>query len=102
MKAIRKGLESISDEYKDSKALTLRGPAGLFKAEEKHPLCWSLLAYCEKTKNNITSECPINVLTYHRKGNGQNITKLIASTKRLYHQIYQKYPNLKHLPLSNE
>lgn len=102
VKAIHKGLQIISNEYGDNKSLPLRGPAGLFKNEKKHPLCWGLLDYCQKNKNNLTSECPINILTYHRKGHGQNISKLIISTKRLYHQFYQKYPNLQYLPLSNE
>lgn len=106
VRAIRRGLGTISKEHKeeDTTSLQLRGPAGLFKAEQKHPLCWGLLAYCQENKieNDLISNCPVDILTYHRKGNGQNISELMITSQRLWQQILQKYPNLRDLPISNE
>lgn len=103
VKAVNKGLQTISKEQQEmvDSPLLLRGPAGLLKAEQKHPLCWGLLAYCGE-EHPPPEECPIGILTYHRKGTGQNISELMRSSKLLWQQILEKYPSLQALPISNE
>lgn len=62
------GLRSVERQYNLGYILKLRGPAGLFKQESKHKLCWGLLENC----NNFFSKCPIDIITFHRKGSGLN------------------------------
>lgn len=76
--------------------LSLRGPAGLFKSKEKHKLCWGLLNKC----NTNISECPIDVLTFHRKGQ-QSYNDIIIKTKQLLNIIYEDYKHLNELPFAN-
>lgn len=78
--------------------LPLRGPAGLFKSQIKHPLCWSVLKFC----NTYIESCPIDVLTYHRKGTGENATDVINNSENFLKILYEKYPQLHKLPIANE
>lgn len=91
------GLETISSDKNISKLL-LRGPAGLFKQIEKHPLCWGLLNECNANINN----CPLDIITYHRKGNGMlNVDDIIIDTKELFEMFREKYPKLMTKKFSN-
>lgn len=76
--------------------LLLRGPAGLFKSIEQHPFCWGLLNKCNL---NITY-CPINIITFHRKGFG-SANDVVDNTIQLLNDIKREFPNLKHLSYAN-
>lgn len=100
MTSIRQGLTQAGKRKSPSKDLyfPLRGPAGLFKSKDKHPLCWTLLAYC----NFYIKQCPIDILTYHRKGDGYiNNSLIIKNTSELLKNIFEEYPQLKKLDISN-
>uniref|UniRef100_A0A1A9WBI0 Glycosyl hydrolases family 39 N-terminal catalytic domain-containing protein n=1 Tax=Glossina brevipalpis TaxID=37001 RepID=A0A1A9WBI0_9MUSC len=92
--ALRRGL----DKVRQNPRFALRGPAGLFKNPENHPLCWTLLQLCD---TNI-SMCPIDIITYHRKGINENAGQLIEASKNLWSNIYIKFPTLIQLPISND
>lgn len=76
----------------------LAGPAGLFKDKQDHPLCWGLLERCDSIESN---GCPIQYISFHRKGNG-SAEQLLNNSILLLDDIYTKYRNLRHLPLANE
>ncbi|XP_053957949.1 alpha-L-iduronidase [Anastrepha ludens] len=95
--ALRKGLTDASRKPVDSLHLALRGPAGLFKSKSNHPLCWALLEACNSQINN----CPIEVLTYHRKGQGL-AAEVLETSRQLLKSIYAKYDNIKSMPVSND
>lgn len=74
----------------------LRGPAGLFKSIEHHPLCWGILKNC----NEDIESCPLDILTFHRKGQ-TTVEDILSETIDLLNGIYEKYPNLRNLPYEN-
>lgn len=76
--------------------LKLQGPAGLFKKQDHHALCWGLLNYC----NSNINECPIDVITYHRKG-FYSYKDILKNTELLIRDISRLYPNLFRLPYAN-
>lgn len=76
--------------------LKLYGPAGLFKQFDKHELCWGMLHRC----NANIHECPIDVITYHRKGI-HSANDILESTHKLIESISKMYPKLSHLPYAN-
>lgn len=94
--AVASGLTAASRRMKPVTKIPLRGPAGLFKSVNKHKLCYGLLAYCSA---NI-SICPIDIITFHRKGvNNEN--DILTETLSLLKLFSEKYPNLGHLPYAN-
>ncbi|XP_067625119.1 alpha-L-iduronidase isoform X2 [Eurosta solidaginis] len=95
--ALRKGLTTAGHRLNSSLHFTLRGPAGLFKLENKHPLCWALLQIC----NSKIDQCPIDVLTYHRKGQGL-ATDVLESSRQFLEKAYEKYANIRSIPISND
>ncbi|XP_039951538.1 alpha-L-iduronidase isoform X2 [Bactrocera neohumeralis] len=95
--ALRKGIKSAGHMSNKPLDLTLRGPAGLFKSKKNHPLCWSLIKNC----NDQINDCPINVLTYHRKGQGL-ATEVLEASSKLLKNIYANYYNINMLPVSND
>lgn len=74
----------------------LRGPAGLFKSVDKHKLCWGILKKC----NTDSNWCPLNTLTFHRKGQTSH-SEILNETISLLQLIYNDYPNLIHIPYAN-
>ncbi|XP_037810973.1 alpha-L-iduronidase [Lucilia sericata] len=92
------GLKIAGTRPVDSLHIPLRGPAGLFKTRSQHLLCWSVLEFC----NEYLESCPIETLTYHRKGSGENASVVLNNSKHLLKKIYEKYPNLQKLPISND
>lgn len=74
----------------------LRGPAGLFKSIDKHKLCWGILSKC----NSDIDWCPLNVITFHRKGQ-KSYSDILNDTISLIQLIHQNYPNLIHIPYAN-
>ncbi|XP_030384371.1 alpha-L-iduronidase [Scaptodrosophila lebanonensis] len=100
VRAIRRGLSNATGHRRRRKKQNyraLRGPAGLFKSHEHHPLCWQLLDVC----NRQLSQCPIDILTFHRKGHGE-AAEILNGTMELLQEIYQQYPNLRKLPVAND
>lgn len=90
------GLEAASRRMRPVTKLDLRGPAGLFKSLEKHQLCYGLLTHCSA---NI-SRCPIDIITFHRKGiNSSN--DILTETIELLEFFRKKYPNLVDMPYAN-
>lgn len=90
------GLRATERRTHPTMKLSLRGPAGLFKAHAKHPLCWGLLNQC----NINMSHCPIDVITFHRKGiNGSD--DILPETIALLKIIHETFPNLKDIPYAN-
>ncbi|ALC39744.1 CG6201 [Drosophila busckii] len=100
VQAVRRGLSQGSVRRKSRRQQhyrELRGPAGLFKAEQRHPLCWRLLELCEAQ----ISKCPIDILSYHRKGEDGSAAGIVNASLLLLQRIYEDYPQLKQLPVSN-
>lgn len=76
--------------------LKLSGPAGLFKQADKHELCWGMLHRC----NANIFECPIDVITYHRKG-VTSANDILENTIELIEKMTSMFPKLLHLPYAN-
>lgn len=76
--------------------LKLQGPAGLFKNQDRHALCFGLLDYC----NSNINDCPIDVITYHRKGQ-RSYKDILVETELLLRDLSRLYPNLFRLPYAN-
>lgn len=72
----------------------LGGPAGLFR-KENHPFCWNLLESCNR------GACPIQFISFHRKGNG-TAEGVLNGTLELLDLLHNKFPNLRELPIANE
>ncbi|CAG9806028.1 unnamed protein product [Chironomus riparius] len=87
----------LNSEHSSNKMLKLRGPAGLFKDIKKHKFCWIVLEIC----NQNISSCPVDILTFHRKGNGSSANEVIDSTLNLLQEISKKYPKLSKMKFSN-
>ncbi|XP_063222250.1 alpha-L-iduronidase isoform X2 [Bacillus rossius redtenbacheri] len=80
-----------------SPRLGLAGPAGLFKARARHPLCWGLLDLCAAQPRR----CPLDLLSFHRKGGGSEDSVLRGGV-RLALRLRSAYPALALLPLAND
>lgn len=76
--------------------ISLRGPAGLFKSAEIHKLCWGLIDNC----NTNISLCPIDVITFHRKGINSS-GDILTETIDLLEEFHTFFPNLNGMPFSN-
>lgn len=79
------------------KKLKLQGPAGLFKDFNKHIFCWNVLENCNKN----STACPIDIITFHRKGNGNSANEIIESSLYLLKEFRVKFPNLSKMKFSN-
>lgn len=93
---VSEGLKAAARRTKPIIEFELRGPAGLFKSIDKHHLCWGLLEYC----NSNISQCPMNVITFHRKGVSTS-SDIVVNTEDLIYEIHKTYPNLKQHPYAN-
>lgn len=80
-----------------TKKLRLRGPAGLFKDYDKHNFCWNSLENC----NRNISECPIDIITFHRKGNGNDVNEIMDKSLDLLKEFSVRFPNLSRMKYSN-
>lgn len=74
------------------------GPAGLFKSVDKHPLCWGLLEMCNRLNQN---ECPLQYISFHKKGNG-GVEMILNETIELLNNIHYNYSNIRNIPVANE
>ncbi|XP_055626302.1 alpha-L-iduronidase isoform X2 [Toxorhynchites rutilus septentrionalis] len=98
IQSIRLGLDAAGRLLNLKRNLPLRGPAGLFKAEQHHPFCWTALELC----NNAPLKCPFNVITFHRKGNGTRAEEIVNGGIQLSEQLVAKFPNLGDMKFSND
>lgn len=89
------GIEAVARRVSTAK-FTLRGPAGLFKSIDKHQFCYGLLEMC----NANLSTCPIDIITFHRKGMGA-ANEILEGTIKLIEMLHRMYPNLRHMPYAN-
>lgn len=94
---IKNGIKAAERQFSLSNVLKLRGPAGLFKDAQKHKLCWGVLEDC----NRNMSTCPIDIITFHRKGNGNDAGEILNGSLNLLKTLSQKFPNLASLKYSN-
>ncbi|XP_031630457.1 alpha-L-iduronidase [Contarinia nasturtii] len=92
---VASGLKAGARRMNSMANIPLRGPAGLFKSIERHKLCYGLLMAC----NYNVSSCPIDVLTFHRKGDNSS-TAILMESIELLDILREKYPNLD-LPYAN-
>lgn len=69
----------------------------MFKDEKKHPFCWSILKSCNKNP----LKCPIDIITFHRKGNGNDAAEILNGSLDLIKEFSQKFPNLTSMKYSN-
>lgn len=90
------GLKATARRTNPPAKFSLRGPAGLFKSHEKHPLCWGFLESC----NANLSRCPIDVITFHRKGINSP-DDILTETVDLLKTFRQMYPNLNNISFAN-
>jgi L-iduronidase len=94
---IKEGIRAAERQYSLENAIKLRGPAGLFKDKQKHKFCWGLLDTC----NEDLAKCPIDVITFHRKGDGNNAREILDGSLDLLDEFSRDFPNLKDMKYSN-
>ncbi|XP_061396143.1 alpha-L-iduronidase [Musca vetustissima] len=96
--SIKQGLIRAGARPTNSLHIPLRGPAGLFKKRSHHPICWGILEHC----NANIDECPIDILTFHRKGSSPNASVILDESVHLLSDIYKAFPNIQQLLFSND
>lgn len=69
----------------------------MFKDPKKHQLCWSVLRNCNKN----LPKCPIDIITFHRKGNGNDAEEILNGSLDLLKEFSRKFQNLTTLKYSN-
>lgn len=94
---ISAGIKAAERQFSIEGQLKLRGPAGLFKAESNHPFCWSVLENC----NSKPDKCPIDIITFHRKGNGHDADEILSGSLDLIKNFSERFPNLTNVKYSN-
>ncbi|XP_063926222.1 alpha-L-iduronidase isoform X1 [Zophobas morio] len=90
--------EGLKGAFGGQNMAILGGPAGLFR-EENHPLCWGLLEACSNSSE--TFECPIQFLSFHRKGDG-TAQGVLNGTLELLDSLRSKFPSLVDIPIAND
>ncbi|XP_055700536.1 alpha-L-iduronidase, partial [Phlebotomus papatasi] len=90
--SIRSGLAEIAENVPGFK-FKLRGPAGLFHKRELHQFCYGILEYC-------TNTCPIDILTYHRKGQGES-KEILRGGIELIRNLTKEFPWIAQMEVSN-
>lgn len=89
-------MDAAARKLRPAIKIPLRGPAGLFKSAKVHQMCWGLLNVC----NANASLCPIDVITFHRKGLN-SADEILTETIELLMEFQSLYPNLSDLPFAN-
>ncbi|CAO1383924.1 unnamed protein product [Diamesa hyperborea] len=97
MHGLNSGLRAAERQFSLNKVLKLHGPAGLFKDKKKHPFCWGVLEEC----NLNPEKCPIDVITFHRKGNGGKAEEIVRGGQELINEVFNDFKNLTKLQYSN-
>lgn len=69
----------------------------MFKDKTKHKLCWGVLQNC----NENLEKCPIDNITFHRKGYGNDAQEILNGSLELLDEFSRDFPNLKSLKYSN-
>ncbi|XP_055530164.1 alpha-L-iduronidase [Wyeomyia smithii] len=78
--------------------LPLRGPAGLFRKQQSHPFCWTIIMMC----NEMPHRCPFDVITFHRKGLGVRASDILESELELINKLWTSFPNMTSFRFSND
>uniref|UniRef100_A0A182FUI6 Glycosyl hydrolases family 39 N-terminal catalytic domain-containing protein n=1 Tax=Anopheles albimanus TaxID=7167 RepID=A0A182FUI6_ANOAL len=99
--AIRAGLDHVrnlteSPRQSASTLFQLQGPAGLFKSEIHHPLCWAAAKLCNG------GDCPFETFTFHRKGTGRWASEVLTATQQLMEDLFTRFPNVRRLGFAND
>lgn len=92
---IWKGLNAAIVKDNDGK-FSLQGPAGLFRDYKNHQLCWGILDSCNSNKTT----CRIDILSYHRKGEGE-AQDVLSESFELVDIIHRQFPNLRNMKIAN-
>lgn len=90
-------MQAAERQFQLNNVVKLRGPAGLFKNEKNHKLCWGVLDSCNKNLD----KCPIDIISFHRKGNGNGAEEILSESIDLVETFSQKFPNLTNMKYSN-
>ncbi|XP_050095136.1 alpha-L-iduronidase [Anopheles aquasalis] len=99
--AIRAGLDHVrklpeTPKPPSATLFQLQGPAGLFKAETHHPLCWAAAKLCN------SGDCPFETFTFHRKGTGRWASEVLSSTQQLMEDLFSRFPNIRRMGFAND
>jgi L-iduronidase len=94
---LKEGIKAAERQFSLTNVVKLRGPAGLFKDEKKHKFCWGVLQDCNKN----VEKCPIDIITFHRKGDGNDAQEILNGSLNLLEEFSTKFPNLKNFKYSN-
>ena len=95
--SVKSGIRAAERQYNLDFHLKLRGPAGIFKQESKHVLCFGLLESCNK---NIR-KCPIDIITFHRKGTGVNAAEIYEGGFDIKNKIQEMFSSLRKFEMAN-
>ncbi len=93
---LEKGLRASERLHNITKTFKLRGPAGLFKGHN-HMFCWGILEACDENPRN----CPIDVITFHAKGQGRKAEEIVEGGIELVEKIMERFPMLGGMKYSN-
>lgn len=96
IQGIRNGVEEVKRKYEDF-SFKLRGPAGLFRKRENHEFCYGILDLCNASQQAL---CPIDILTFHRKGE-EKAKQILEEESELLAELRESYPFLESCPWSN-
>uniref|UniRef100_A0A182VTA0 Uncharacterized protein n=1 Tax=Anopheles minimus TaxID=112268 RepID=A0A182VTA0_9DIPT len=77
----------------------LYGPAGLFKSDDHHPFCWSVMKVCN---SNTTQGCPFDTITFHRKGSGRWASEVLQGGRQLFEDMSKRFPHIERLKFAND
>ncbi|KAF5269379.1 hypothetical protein FQA39_LY08771 [Lamprigera yunnana] len=102
-------VEACADGLQDSfifnnvteQILKFGGPAGLFKDLRKHPLCWGLLRMCNKQNRRKKHGCPLNFISFHKKGDG-SAYEVLNNTLQLLNDVHRRFPKVRKIPIAND
>ncbi|XP_059608099.1 alpha-L-iduronidase [Phlebotomus argentipes] len=92
--AIREGLTAVQIIFPGFQ-FKLRGPAGVFHKRELHQLCYGILEYCS------SNPCPVDILTFHRKGLGE-AKQILSGGLNLLSNLTKEFPWISKLGVSND
>jgi L-iduronidase len=77
VEGVKSGIKAAERQFSLENVIKLRGPAGLFKDSKNHKLCWKILEKC----NENLEKCPIDLITFHRKGKCEVFIRVLRHWK---------------------
>ncbi|XP_058059524.1 alpha-L-iduronidase [Anopheles bellator] len=96
IQSIRAGLDEARLMLATSAPFSLNGPAGLFKEQKHHLLCWAALELC------ATRKCPFDTITFHRKASGRWASEVLSSSRQLLDDLFARYPTVRGMAFAND